>query len=101
MAKQLNVNLAFTADTSQAKSQMLELQKLLDNLGRHTANNNKLGLDKELTNALEKASQLKAILASSTNSAGGLDLGKFSSELQKSGIQLKQYASDMIKCKSA
>ena len=99
MAKQLNrvsVNLAFSADTSQAKSQMLELQKLLDNLGTHTAKNNKLGLDKELTSALEKASQLKAILASSTNSTGGLDLGKFSSELQKSGIQLKQYANDLV-----
>ena len=58
MAKQLNqvsVNLAFSADTSQAKSHILELQKLLNNLGTHTANNNKLGLDKELTNALEKA----------------------------------------------
>lgn len=99
MAKQLNrvsVNLAFSADTSQAKSQMLELQKLLDNLGTHTAKNNKLGLDKELTSALEKASQLKAILASSTNSTGGLDLGKFSNELQKSGVQLKQYANDLV-----
>ena len=32
MAKQLNVNLAFNADTKQVKSQLLDLQKQLDKI---------------------------------------------------------------------
>ena len=34
MAKQLNVNLAFTADTGKAKAQLQDLQKTLDNMLR-------------------------------------------------------------------
>ena len=96
MAKQLNVNLQMTANTSQAKQQIAELDKLLTNLSVHASKSNSLGLDKELTKSVEKAAELKAILNSSLNVKGGLDLGKFNSELKKSKTNLKDYASSLI-----
>ena len=62
MAKQLNVNLQMTANTSQAKQQIAELDKLLTNLSVHASKSNSLGLGKELTKSVEKAAELKAIL---------------------------------------
>ena len=99
MAKQLNqvsVNLSFTADTKKAQAQMAELQKALSKISLDAAKNNSLGLDKELTSAIEKAAQLKAILASSTTDSGELDLGKFTKSLKDSGTQLKDYAADLV-----
>ena len=99
MAKQLNqvsVNLSFTADTKKAQAQMAELQKALSRISLDAAKNNSLGLDKELTSAIEKAAQLKAILASSTTDSGELDLGKFTKSLKDSGTQLKDYAADLV-----
>ena len=48
MAKQLNVNLAFTADTSKAKAQIKELQSTLDKLMLDTSTSGELGLTKDL-----------------------------------------------------
>ena len=53
MAKQLNVSLAFTADTAKAKGQLLDLQKTLQSL---VTSINKpsggLGLSKEIHTSL-------------------------------------------------
>ena len=63
MAKQLNVSLAFTADTSQAKSQIQSLQTQLDSLTKNAfANSNSLGLTKEIKEATGLVAQLKTIL---------------------------------------
>ena len=67
MAKQLNVNLAFTADTSQAASQIQNLQKMLNQLTTNASLNNKLGLNKELTEATNQVTKLKSILSTSTD----------------------------------
>ena len=43
MAKQLNVNLAFTADTAQAKRQLQDLQNQLSKLTSFDFNDNNVG----------------------------------------------------------
>ena len=93
MAKQLNVNLAFTADTSQAKSQLNDLQMSLSKLTQSAATNTgELGLNKELTKSISKVTQLQALLEKSKNSTGGLDLNKFTTGLQQSKTSINDYA---------
>ena len=93
MAKQLNVNLAFTADTGQAKAQIMQLQQQLTNLvniaGRQSG---QLGLTKELQQATTAAAQLKAQLQTATDvNTGKLDLTKFTQSMTESGMSLKKY----------
>ena len=96
MAKQLNVNLAFTADTSKAKQQLQELQSSLDKLISSTnTKTGELGLTKELSQASVEANKLKILLEKSTSSTGTLDLGKFSQGLKQSGKELKDYANTL------
>ena len=85
--------MAFTADTSQAKAQIRELQSLLrditaGNLGSYK----ELGFTKEINSAIKKASELKYILSKSTNESGDLDLKRFSENLNKSKLKISDYA---------
>ena len=91
MAKQLNVNLAVTADTSKAKVELQSLQKTLDQLMTATAGKEKFGISAELQKSVSLATQLKAQLEKSTMSNGNLDLSKFNLELQKSNIKIQDY----------
>ena len=96
MAKQLNVNLSFTADASKARQQLKDLQQSLDKLISSThGKTSELGLTKELAQATSEASKLKIMLESATTSTGTLDLGKFSQGLKKSGLELKDYANTL------
>lgn len=97
MAKRLNVELAFTANTGQAKAQIASLQQSLNQLLVSGKTQNSLGIDKELTEATHKATQLKAILASSTTNKGTLDLGKFNAGLKESRMTIQQYGSALSK----
>ena len=54
MAKQLNVNLAFTADTSQAKAQLQSLQAQLSGLLNST---NGQSFGNQITGDINKASK--------------------------------------------
>ena len=96
MAKQLNVSLAFTADTAKAKGQLLDLQKTLQSL---VTSINKpsggLGLSKEIQEATTKAAQLKIQLQDATGSTGKLDLTKFNESMKRSGMSLKQYQTSL------
>ena len=93
MAKQLNVNLAFNADTTQAKAQIQQLQTQLKSLSNTAATSTKgLGLDKELSDAISKVGQLRIALEGATTSTGGLDLGKFNQSLVKSKTSITDYA---------
>lgn len=92
MAKQLNVNLAFTADTGQARAQIQDLQNQLSHLSTSVGAGQTLGLTKELNQAAVKVTELKGLLASSTTPMGTLDLGKFNEGLKKSGTTIKDYA---------
>ena len=96
MAKQLNVSLAFTADTSKAKQQLQDLQQSLNKIISSTnSKTSEFGLTKELAQATSEASKLKIMLESATTSSGTLDLGKFSQGLKKSGLELKDYANTL------
>lgn len=92
MAKRLNVNLAFTADTGQAKAQIQDLQNQLSHLSMSASSGQTLGLTKELNEATVKVTELKGLLASATTSTGSLDLGLFNEGLKKSGTTIKDYA---------
>ena len=92
MAKQLNVNLAFNADTAKARQQIQELQKSLNDLVKHSIQNSSTGdmaITKQLTEAQVAASKLQTILTQSVNmKTGNLDLTKFSQSLDQSGLKL-------------
>ena len=102
MAKQLNsyqVNLAFTADTEQAKRQLQDLQTRLSNLvaGKNIPGA-KLGITSEIQEGISAAAQLKVQLEQATNvNTGKLDLTKFSKSLKKNGMQLEDYAKSLSK----
>jgi hypothetical protein len=52
MAKQLNVNLSFTADTSKASAEIKALQSTINNLMKtNIGNSQSLGLTKEIKDA--------------------------------------------------
>ena len=93
MAKQLNVDLRFTADNGQAKKQIQELQSSLEKL-MTSANKNTsgLGITKDIAQATNEVAKLQAMLESSKNSSGGLDLGKFNQSLSKGKMQISDYA---------
>ena len=94
MAKQLNVNLSFNADTSKAKAQIQDLQNALNQLVKgsvaSSASSGRLGITKELMEAQVAATKLQTILNQSMNSkTGNLDLTKFSESFNRAGMDLK------------
>lgn len=92
MPKQLNVNLAFTADTAKASQGLKALQQQLTQLMNTAAtNSSSLGLTKDIKEATTAAAQLKAQLSSAMNANGTLDLTKFNDSLKASGMTLEQY----------
>jgi TP901 family phage tail tape measure protein len=97
MAKQLNVNLAFTADTSNAKAQIQSLQSQLTQLASSASSGkfSNLGITEEINNGIKAANELKSILQSSTTSTGSLDLSKFNQALKDSGKKIGDYAKDL------
>lgn len=98
MAKQLNVNLAFTADTSQAKAQIQSLQQTLMNLTTATSLPGATKITSDLVSAKNAAGQLKIALQQATNvQTGNLDLTKFNAQLQKGSKDLNYYAQQLAK----
>jgi hypothetical protein len=89
MAKQLNVNLAFTADTGKAKAQLQDLQKQLNNLVNGSGPN---GMASQITEATKAAAELKIHLQNATNvKTGTLDFTKLNESIKASGKSLVQY----------
>lgn len=100
MPKQLNINMAFTADTSQAKRQLQELQKSLTDLTNNAYNKNGLKLVdlKNIQEASAAVAKLKIDLQEATNKdTGALDLSKFQEAMNRSGTSLQQYRDQLIK----
>jgi len=91
MPKQLNVNLAFTADTSAAKQQIKALEQDLKNLVSASGSTKDLKLTKDLVQAKEAAGQLRLALQNATTSTGSLDLTKFDQSIKASGMKLSEY----------
>lgn len=97
MAKQLNVSLAFTADTSQAKSQIQSLQNQLSQLANNSFfNSQSLGITKDVQQATTLVMQLQSQLKQATTSTGTLDLSKFNDSLRKSQTSIADYKKALI-----
>ena len=96
MAKHLNVNLSFTADTGQAAQQIKSLQQQLQKLVNTTGINQGIGFTKEIQQATQDAANLKIALENATNvKTGKLDLGAFSQQLKASGKNISDYAASL------
>ena len=96
MAKQLNVNLAFTADTAKAKSAIRDLQNTLSQLGSSTSIPGSTKIAQNLQEAQSAAISLKAALSAAVNvKTGNLDLTKFNTQLKNSGKTLEDYRRQM------
>ena len=92
MPKQLNVNLAFTADTGKAAASIKQLQSQLTQLMNNAVKDSaSLGLTKDIKEATTAVAQLKAQLSGAMSSTGTLDLTKFNDSLRASGMSLEQY----------
>lgn len=97
MAKQLNVSLAFTADTSQAKAQIQSLQNQLSQLANNSFyKSQSLGITKDIQQATTLVTQLQAQLKQATTSTGTLDLSKFNDSLKRSGTSIADYKKALI-----
>lgn len=96
MAKQLDINLAFTADVSKAKQQLNSLQAQLASLTSNAELTGEgLGLDRDLLKATQAAGQLKTMLHQATSSTGKLDLSQLNQSLKQSGRTLQDYANEL------
>ena len=92
MAKQLNVNLAMTADASQAKQQLKQLQQQLTNLTKSVNSTSRMSITQDILDASKAAQQLKIQLEQATNvKTGKLDLGMFQQQMKQSGMSLEKY----------
>ncbi len=99
MAKRLNVDIGFTADTSQAKKQIAELQSQLTNLINSQAGYKglNLGIDQDLQKASVAAATLQQQLKDCVNvDTGKLDLGKFTQQMKASGMSMEKYKDALI-----
>ena len=91
MAKQLNVNLAFTADTSATKRQLQDLQTQLTNISKMPANVD-IPLTKNIKEASNAAIELKQHLQNATNvNTNTLDFSKLNQSIAASGTTLSAY----------
>ena len=98
MAKQLNVSLAFTANTNEAISAIKRLQKELNGIatGATLKNSGITQLTPEIQRAMVAAGELQAKLEHAVNlKTGKLDLGLFTDSLKKGGVTLEQYAQQL------
>lgn len=98
MAKQLNINMAFSADTSQAKKQIADLQTQLSNLMASSSAKATNNINNEIQQNIQSVAKLKMALSEAMNTkTGTLDLTKFNTSLSDAGVTIKDLASDMSK----
>ena len=82
MPKQLDVNLGFTADTSQAKKQIQELRQSLQDIAKLPGKASSLFDDTDIKNASQAALELQQHLNAAVNvNTGKLDLSRLSTSL--------------------
>ena len=94
----VNVNLTFTADTSQAKAQLETLQTSLRNITNSTNLGTGIGskISADLQQGIKAAAELQVHLKNATNvNTGNLDFSKLSQSLQQSGMSLEQYGAKL------
>lgn len=91
--KHLNIEMGFTANTSQAKKEIQNLQEQLTKLMQATSKSTaSFGLTKEIREANTAVASLKAHLEQATNvDTGKLDLGLLNKSFKDAGVSLKDY----------
>ena len=93
MPKQLKVSLDFTANTDQAKRQIQDLSKALQQISLKTPS---VIDDQQLKKAASAANELQRYLAAAVNvDTGKINLSEFSRQLDKSGRSLKDIYNDL------
>ena len=96
--KHLNVDMRFSADTSQAKKSIQELNRLLDQaLSQPSVGLGGSGISAEINKAKIAATELKVKLQDAMRTDGSLDLIKFNNSLQSSGKTLGDYGNALSK----
>lgn len=91
------VNLAFTADTGQARKQIAELQSQLKELMNQSPSIASDGYTKEIGKASAAVASLRTQLEGAVNvNTGKLDLTKFNQSLKKGEYSLEQYRDALI-----
>ena len=98
MAKQLNVNLSFTADVGKAKAQIQELQSLLNNIASSSF---KTGANNDMTKKLAEASAAAKELQLHLNNAfnvktGQFDLSALDKSLKASGSNIQNLSTKLL-----
>ena len=97
MAKQLNVDMRFNADTSQAKRAIQDLQNSLSTIAKMPGNASNLFDDTEIKKASKAALELQGHLQKAVNiNTGKLDLSRFASSLKTSNKDLSIYANTLL-----
>lgn len=98
MPKQLNVNLGFTADTSQAKKQIQELRQSLQDIAKLPGKASSLFDDTDIKNASKAALELQQHLNAAVNvNTGKLDLSRLSTSLKAANKDLNEYYGQLTK----
>ena len=96
MAKQLNVNLAFTADTEKAKAQIAELYKALNQVAATSGSSPNLFNTAQLKEGVNAAKELQKHLQSAVDvNTGKLNLSALSASLKSSGKSLSTYKAQL------
>ena len=97
MAKQLNVNLNFTSNTSQVKQNLMELQNMLTQISAITPMNG-MNLSKDMQIAISSAKELQQHLNNAFNvKTGNLDLNKLNMSLNNAGANLGTLSANLLK----
>ena len=97
MSKQLNVNLAFTADTSQAQQSINALKTSLQSIvGMQASPGAQISADMKI--AVDSAKELQVQLTNAFNvKTGNLDLNALNTSLSKSGQSLATLTTNLLK----
>lgn len=93
--QQVRVDLQFKGDMSDVEKKLQQLQNTLSGITSGKSLNN-LTFGSELNKAIGDATKLQAILKNTTMANGNLDLTKFRSELQKSGLTVKELGNSLL-----
>ena len=98
MAKQLNIDLRFNADTSAAKAQLQSLQTSINQLTTSMATQGaQFGITPKIQEAQQAAVQLKTALSQSMNvETGKFDLSKFNSSLKSMNTDLSKLKTQLV-----
>ena len=97
MSSQARVNILFSADTSQAKTQIQDLYNALGNISRMPTKASSLFDDTQIRKASVAAMELQQHLLKATNvDTGKLDLSRFSTSLKAANKSLQSYSQDLI-----